>query len=239
MARLNSLKHFVARHARSVRLLRRLRRLVVLREDGLMFQTSDQYWKERYQRGGNSGEGSYGPLARYKANFINAFCRDNAVKSAIEFGCGDGNQAAMLTIGDYLGVDISADCIAWARQNLKRPGWRFETLDEYLALSHDPVELGLSLDVIYHLVEDEIYQSYLRNLCAAADRFLLIYTSNLDHFDPRLPHVRHRPLLADMARLHPEWTFVRTERNPYAMRHDETREYGSFADFYLFEKRAA
>lgn len=238
MSRLRPLRHYLSRKARSVPLFRKLRRLVPLRDDGIEFQSSDQYWKERYQRGGNSGEGSYGPLARYKATFINDFSRRQRVESAIELGCGDGNQAAMLNISRYIGVDISQDCVDWARANLAKPDWQFETVDDYFALARDPVELGLSLDVIYHLVEDEVYHGYLRNLARSASRYLLIYTSNLNHFDPRVPHIRHRPLIADMARLHPEWTFVRTERNPYAMRHDEDREYGSFADFHLFEKRS-
>ena len=238
MSRLRPLRHYLSRKARSVPLLRTLRRLVPFSDDGIEFQSSDQYWKERYQRGGNSGEGSYGPLARYKATFINDFSRQQSVESAIELGCGDGNQAAMLDISTYIGVDISPDCVDWARANLAKPGWQFETVDEYFASPREPVELGLSLDVIYHLVEDEVYYGYLRNLAGSASRFLLIYTSNLDRFDPKVPHIRHRPLIADMARLHPEWSFVRTERNPYAMRHDEDREYGSFADFHLFEKRS-
>lgn len=237
MPRLSSLRHYLGRKAHSVPLLRQLRRLISFRDEGIQFRNSDQYWKERYQRGGNSGEGSYGPLARYKASFINDFCRQHQIGSAVEFGCGDGNQAAMLEIPAYTGVDISQQCIDWARANLARPGWRFETVGEYAVAEHDPAELGLSLDVIYHLVEDATYHAYLRNLSAAASRFVLIYTSDLDYFDPKVPHVRHRPLIADMARLHPDWAFVRTERNPYAMRHDEEREYGSFADFHLFEKR--
>lgn len=238
MRRLAPLKYFVARQVQSVPLLRKMYRLINPAKDPLEFRDSDQYWKERYKRGGNSGEGSYGPLARYKASFINDFCERNAVSSAIEFGCGDGNQASLLSIDTYIGVDISEDCIRWARDHLRKPNWTFEILDEYLLQDRERVELGLSLDVIYHLVEDTVYESYLGNLCRSASRFLIVYTSNVDSYDPAIPHVRHRAVVADIERLHPEWTLIRTVSNPFTMEHDSSDQYGSFADFHLFEQRA-
>ena len=39
----------------------------------LKFNTSGQYWEDRYAAGGNSGDGSYGDLAEYKASRINKF----------------------------------------------------------------------------------------------------------------------------------------------------------------------
>jgi hypothetical protein len=47
--------------------------------------------------------------------------------------------------------------------------------------------------VIYHLVEDEIFDSHMRTLFEAAERFVIIYSSNSE--DPRRSyksHVRHR-----------------------------------------------
>ena len=37
------------------------------------FAGSAAYWEERYRRGGNSGAGSYGKLAEFKAEVINDF----------------------------------------------------------------------------------------------------------------------------------------------------------------------
>jgi hypothetical protein len=39
-------------------------------------------------------------------------------------------------------------------------------------------DLELSLDVIYHLVEDEVFDAYMRSLFAHAGRFVVIYSSN-------------------------------------------------------------
>ena len=55
-------------------------------------ENSMDYWNERYSSGGNSGTGSYGELAFYKADFINKFIDANQILSVVEFGCGDGNQ---------------------------------------------------------------------------------------------------------------------------------------------------
>ena len=68
---------------------------------------SKKYWQERYVKGGNSGAGSYGEFASYKANVINNFVRDNNVETVLELGCGDGNQLALFDIPVYVGQDIS------------------------------------------------------------------------------------------------------------------------------------
>jgi SAM-dependent methyltransferase len=232
-----SLRHAIARRVRTVSILRKLRRLIPLSGDQVQFQNSAQYWNERYERGGNSGEGSYGPLAQYKASFINDFCRDNRITSAVEFGCGDGNQASLFEIDHYLGIDISEKCIARARKRFSTRAWDFQTLEAFQRNPQQRFELGLSLDVIYHLVEDDTYLRYLDDLFATAERFVLIYASNFEHFDPAVPHVRHRPLVADAARLHPGWRHLGTEPNPFRKQHDSASEYGSFAEFHVFGKQ--
>ena len=50
------------------------------------------YWINRYNRGGNSGEGSYGLLRDFKVNFINTFIKLNCINSLADLGCGDGLQ---------------------------------------------------------------------------------------------------------------------------------------------------
>ena len=56
------------------------------------FPGSQEYWVKRYEKGGNSGPGSYSELAKFKARVLNDFVRNEHVQSVIEFGCGDGNQ---------------------------------------------------------------------------------------------------------------------------------------------------
>lgn len=236
MRYLNALKHASSRTLSRSAFLRKLRSKA-LPSSQIEFTTSQDYWKTRYEKGGNSGEGSYGKLAQYKAEFINGFCADYAINSALELGCGDGNQTSKLEIQKYVGVDISEKCIAWACKNINREGYTFLTSDEFKEVRTDGMcELGLSLDVVYHLIEDEIYRTYLEDLFAAASRFVLVYSSDMDYFNPAFPHVRHRPVVKDVSELLPGWAFVRTEQNPYH-RHPDAQHYGSFADFHLFEKQ--
>ena len=69
----------------------------IIKRSRQTFSTID-YWEGRYQSGGNSGSGSYNLLAQYKANFINEFLISHRIQSAIEFGCGDGNQLSFMTM---------------------------------------------------------------------------------------------------------------------------------------------
>ena len=56
------------------------------------------YWENRYKNNGNSGAGSYGRLAEFKADVINNFIAENKITSVIEFGCGDGNQLSLFVV---------------------------------------------------------------------------------------------------------------------------------------------
>jgi hypothetical protein len=47
--------------------------LVYFRTRSDDFKNSSYYWDQRYRTGGNSGAGSYGRLAEFKACFMNAF----------------------------------------------------------------------------------------------------------------------------------------------------------------------
>ena len=62
------------------------------------FRGSAQYWETRYRTGGDSGAGSYGRLAKFKAESINGFVRENGIHSVIEWGCGDGSQLSLAGI---------------------------------------------------------------------------------------------------------------------------------------------
>jgi len=234
---MNRFIHFAARIVRQSPALTKVSSFVNRQRSNVAFSNSDQYWRERYEKGGNSGEGSYGALSKYKAEFINSFVVEKNISSIIEFGCGDGNQASLFTFANYTGIDISEKCVEACKALLGKRGYEFTVLEDYLA---DEVggafDLALSLDVIYHLVEDETYNAYLGNLFSASSRYVLVYASNFDSFDPNLPHVRHREFSKDVELAFPEWKLIETAKNPYEKPHD-SKVYGSFAKFHLFEKR--
>lgn len=53
-------------------------------------------------------------------------------------------------------------------------------------------DLSLSLDVIYHLVDDNIYKKYMNDLFNSTNKFVIIYSTNWDDKENNGSHVYHR-----------------------------------------------
>ena len=70
----------------------------------------------RYETGGNSGDGSYNRLAEFKAEIINEFINKNKISKVIDFGCGDGNQLKLLRVPSYIGYDVSPRALQVCRK---------------------------------------------------------------------------------------------------------------------------
>ena len=164
----------------------------------LKFSGSDDYWQQRYQRGGDSGPGSGGESARFKAEVLNAFVSTFDVRSVVEFGCGDGRQLALAKYPEYLGLDISRDAIALCSRSFAGdPSKRFGLVEDHPAARAD---MSISLDVLFHLIEDDVYHRYLQQLFDAGSRFVVIFSSDEPGQKHSLPHVRHRAVSLDVAR---------------------------------------
>lgn len=157
----------------------------------LGFSGSADYWERRYRRGGTSGAGSYGAEANFKASIINRLVETEGIRSVVEFGCGDGHQLSLARYPQYLGVDVSEAAIGQCRERFGGdPTKQFMLLSDY---SSDRADLALSLDVIYHLVEDNVYEQHMSALFGSAERFVVIYSTNTDDNPPGTPpHIRHR-----------------------------------------------
>ena len=206
-------------------------RFVFGKKARLEFTYSDKYWDERYLRGGNSGAGSYGRLAEFKAKVLNDFVARHGITSVIEFGSGDGNQLTLARYPAYTGVDVSEAavqaCIAHFTQD---PTKTFLTMKEY---DGRRAELSLSLDVIYHLVEDETYEVYMATLFRASERLVIVYASNTDE-QTTTPHVRHRKFTEWVAANRPKFRLIEYIPNRFPF-DPENPDNSSFADFYVFE----
>lgn len=207
----------------------RIRRLV----RGRRFTSSADYWEERYRSGGNSGAGSYSRLAAYKAEVLNEFVTHNAIGSVVEFGVGDGAQLSLANYPEYTGIDVSRTVVQATRQ-------RFAA-DPTVKILHTSeidesyrADLALSLDVIYHLVEDSAFDIYMRQMFAAADRYAIFYASNFDS-DWRDPHVKHRQFTSWVEKEIAAFELVRTVRNRYPYREKDPNN-TSFADFYIYRR---
>lgn len=196
------------------------------------FENSSKFWEERYKSGGNSGPGSYDQLAEFKAKIINDLLRQLQVHEVFELGCGDGNQLSMLQLPYYTGVDVSPSIIEKCKKKFKDdPIKQFVLLQD---LPEKQFDMGLSLDVIYHLVEDDIYQKHLKLLFEQSKRFVLIYSSNSEEEAGGPAHVKHRKFTDDVAREHKKWALVKHIPNEYPFQGDYNT--GSSADFYLYAR---
>jgi SAM-dependent methyltransferase len=216
---------------------KRMYRTIVPYRPALHFESSPQYWEDRYTGGGNSGAGSNGRLARFKAEAINRFVADRGVRSVIEFGCGDGRQLELARYPEYTGIDVSARAIEICRAKFGHDsGKRFVRTSGSEGVS-TTADLALSLDVIYHLVEDEIYHAYMTALTSAARSYVCVYSSDREASSP-VAHVRHR-CFTNWVREHaPEWELIERIANPYP-EDPECPDDTSWADLYFFRRKAA
>lgn len=198
------------------------------------FSTSAGYWQSRYATGGNSGAGSYGRLAEFKAKVLNDFVAKRSVSSVIEFGCGDGHQLTLSSYPKYSGVDVSLEAVRRCQERFSGdPTKQFVLLSAYAGVR---AELALSLDVIYHLVEDEVFDRYMQILFDASTRYVVIYSSNTDDNSYKFgDHVRHRAFTRWIETEAPRWTLVEHLPNQYPYRVGDATT--SFAEFFMFEKR--
>ena len=193
--------------------------------EGVTFDSA-AFWEERYAAGGNSGLGSRGDNARRKADYLNGFVKDYEIRSVVEFGCGDGYQLSLANYPDYVGFDVSETAVEKCRTLFALDSHkRF-----YLLPTVWPVaaELSLSLDVIYHLPEESVYEQHLKVVFSSATRFVMLYTTDSDNVDPSLytaDHVKHRPVCRDVTQRFPGWMLMDCEPKPNGV------------DFYMYQRR--
>jgi len=197
------------------------------------FAGSGNYWEARYAAEGTSGVGSYGKFAAFKAEVLNAFVEQHEIDSVLEFGCGDGNQLELARYPNYVGLDVSQSAVERCRRLFAGDRNKsFFVVSEY---GGEKADLVLSLDVIFHLVEDDVFEHYIRKVFASASRYVIIYSSNYDDASGSDGvHVRHRKFSDWVLRNCPLWSLLEHVPNRYPY-HGDNRE-GSFADFFIYRK---
>jgi len=184
----------------------------------VLFRGSGRYWERRYAGGRGSGSGSYGRSAAFKAEFLNALLSRTGANSVLELGCGDGAQLARIDYPRYVGIDVSpsiiARCVASFAQDPRKQFFAASARERWA--EGTTYDLTLSLDVVYHLVEDEVFAAYMTDLFALSRRHVVIYSTNRDPgpgSEPA-PHVRHRRF-TDWVEQHAcDWTLSCFEPNP-------------------------
>ncbi len=199
--------------------------------------SSGEYWNERYKNNGNSGMGSYNRLAEFKAEVVNQFIEKEKIETVIEIGCGDGNQLSLIHYNNYTGVDVSEVIIEKNKLNYqndktKRFYWTKTERDKYINQKYD---MAISMDVIFHLLEDQVFYAYMEDLFSVAERYVVIYSSNHEEFT-KWPEFRHRNFISYIQEKISGWELYQfiPNRYPYKIGEEENT---STSDFFIFKKK--
>lgn len=203
-----------------------------------LFPGSGQYWEDRYKEGGNSGAGSYNNLAYFKAEILNQFIISNNIHDVIEFGCGDGNQLSLAKYPKYIGLDVSRKAIQICTKRFNEDQSKSFFIYDTTAFTDNhgvfKVDLALSLDVIYHLIEDSVFEPYMKHLFQSAKRFVIIYSSNFD--DSQRFHERDRKFTDWVERHIKEWELKEVIKNKFP-EDPNNPEATSKADFFIYIRK--
>jgi SAM-dependent methyltransferase len=198
----------------------------------LRFGNSAHYWESHYGRGGDSGGGSSGDLAAAKARFLNSLVRGEGVRSVVEFGCGDGRQLTLAQYPRYVGLDVSRTAIGLCKDRFSGdPTKSFFLYDGDCFVDNAGVfagDLAISLDVVYHLVEDRVFTAYMRHLFGSGRRYVVVYSTN-SAAGWTAPHVRHRNFTRWVSEMLPLWRLAQVTAGP--------RSQSGGADFYVYQRR--
>lgn len=87
-------------------------------------------------------------------------------------------------------------------------------------------DLALSLDVIYHLIEYNIFKIYMEHLFLSSDKFVIIYSSDFN--TNQKYHVRHRQFSKWIRDNLPEWKLINKIKNRYPNE--------SHSEFFIYKK---
>lgn len=195
---------------------------------------SAYYWEKRYLSGGTSGAGSYNNLAQFKAKILNGFVQTKGITSVIEWGCGDGNQLSLSDYPCYIGYDVSKQAIKICKKRFCHDTSKvFVWSGDKSFKNENKADLSLSLDVIYHLVEDEVYEQYMRNLFLSARRYVIIYACDSEEYATAI-HVKSRKFTSWIKQNCPSWNLIDIIKNDYPY-NSKSPNTTSWSDFYIFE----
>lgn len=162
---------------------------------------------------------------------LNDFVNEKEIFSIIEWGCGDGNQLMLAVYPKYLGLDVSPMAVKMCEEKFKNnENYQFMLTKQYLG---ERCDLAISLDVIYHLIEDDVFHDYMDNLFSSSRRFIIIYAYNfVRHYDA--PHEVGREFMVWVKENASQWTLIEKIENEFPYDPNDSSN-TSQSDFYIFE----
>lgn len=192
------------------------------------------YWEERYKGGDNSGSGSYGRQAKFKADTINDFIERYSVNKVIDWGCGDGNLCRMINCADYLGIDVSPTTVKKLINELGNEYRKFICYDGERIDVKEKGDICLSIDVIFHLIEDDVFENYMYNLFNNSKKFVCIYSFD-GEIEGTANHVKYRKFSEFISKKFPHAKLIQCIKNRYPRSKNSDPDTTSWCDFYFYE----
>ena len=175
---------------------------------------SQEYWNERYNNFQEkefkhaSGNGKLPFRRNFKAKELNTLIQKYNIKSVMDFGCGDGEILSKLEVTAYYGIEINENLVETLRM-------RFPQKEKYyFSTNHandwpTSIDAAVSVDVIFHLLEDNLFEKYMEDLFKPAPKYVIIKSSNRDELGVgRNAHIKHRKFVAYISTKFPEYELI-------------------------------
>lgn len=191
--------------------------------DGTLWRVSsdsNQFWDRHYALGGTSGPGSRGELAQVKADVVNEVTTRYGIGSITELGCGDGYQASLFIVDRYVGLDVSRaaliKCANRFRGNTRRTFLLYDSRFCWDGLGVLGGDMALSMDVIFHLVDEVVYERYMTDLFACGSKCVLIYSTDEGDWRSEPGYTRNRAVHSWVAEHVKDWILAERIEHPRA-----------------------
>jgi 2-polyprenyl-3-methyl-5-hydroxy-6-metoxy-1,4-benzoquinol methylase len=126
----------------------------------------------------------------------------------VELGCGDGNQLDIGKYPKYLGLDVSNTAVVKTRERFRdMKQYRFAQINIYDDLKSEfgMFDVAMSLDVLMHLVEIEVYITHLLKLFSLAKKYVIVFAPNHDEPRARRNKLLYRKFTRYVAAAFPQW----------------------------------
>jgi len=204
-----------------------LRVAVLARANWTRTETAN-YWERRYSSGGMSNtqdvvdQHVFPTLYKWRSVWLRHIFKHATAEgrplSVLDLGVGDGRQAFNILCGGQVesltGLDVSWFTVHALenRLNSDRPlgcadmdvYWYdgFILPQEIHGLTFD---VTLSLQVVFHLLEDALFERYMALLFMLAREVVVVHAPDIDDALPQIAHMRYRRFSSWVATWRPDW----------------------------------
>lgn len=134
---------------------------------------------------------------------------------------------------NYIGLDVSKHAIKMCQEKFANdPTKTFYWSGEKDFEKTFKAELSISLDVIYHLIEDDVFYKYMYDLFTSSQKYVCIYSCDFDEEHAR--HVKCRKFTDYVKDNFVKWKLIKKVDQRYPMNENDP-ENTSWSDFYFYE----